>query len=101
MAGLIERTRRALEAAQEATPQRPGRGLDGLKRELEERAWRFLEALTLANTEATPRYVSRFFLAQLFSVSPQAAAVLLRCAAEQPKGTPWGSFADAVAVDGT
>jgi len=99
--GLIERTRRALEVAQEDTPRWPGRGLDGLKREREERAWRFLEALTLANTEAMPRYVSRFFVAQLFSVSPQAAAVLLRCAAGQPKGTPWGSFADARVVDGT
>jgi hypothetical protein len=93
MAGLIERTRRALQAAQEATPQRPGRGVEGLQREREERAWRFLEALTEGNAEALPRYVSRALLAQLFHVTPTAAAGLLQAVRVQPKGTPWRDYA--------
>lgn len=97
MASVMKRTRKALAVSERWTPTHPGAGLDNLKQERAERAWRFLCAVTEANEAPLPRFVTNHFLRTLFALNPATARMALGALKEQPKGQPWPSLASAEA----
>lgn len=101
MASVIKRTRRALAVAERWTPRCPGSGLEGLRQERSERAWRFLCDVTDCGQTPLPRFVNKGFVSAMFNVSPATAKRALGALKEQPKGQPWPTFASLEKQEGT